>query len=129
MKVLASELAYFLRGRARQNLKVLLLYCAFLLVMLLAYASIFRYLMWHLEGREYSFMAGIYWTITVMTTLGFGDITFQSDAGYLFASIVTVSGVIFLLIILPFGFVSMFLAPWIERRLRYHPRLTPSTVL
>ncbi|AAR33858.1 NAD-binding protein [Geobacter sulfurreducens] len=123
MKVLASELAYFLRGRARQNLKVLLLYCAFLLVMLLAYASIFRYLMWHLEGREYSFMAGIYWTITVMTTLGFGDITFQSDAGYLFASIVTVSGVIFLLIILPFGFVSMFLAPWIERRLRYHPTI------
>lgn len=121
MKVIASELAYFLRGRAKQNIKVLLLYCAFLLAMLLTYAAIFRYLMWHLEGREYSYMAGIYWTITVMTTLGFGDITFHTDAGYLFASIVTVSGVIFLLIILPFGFVSMFLAPWIERRLRYRP--------
>ena len=121
MKVIASELAYFLRGRAKQNIKVLLLYCAFLLAMLFTYAAIFRYLMWHLEGREYSFMAGIYWTITVMTTLGFGDITFHTDAGYLFASIVTISGVIFLLIILPFGFVSMFLAPWIERRLRYRP--------
>lgn len=123
MKVIAAELAYFLRGRAKQNLKVLFLYCAFLLAMLLVYASLFRYLMWHLEGREYSFMAGIYWTITVMTTLGFGDITFHTDAGYLFASIVTISGVVFLLIILPFGFVSMFLAPWIEQRLRYRPTI------
>jgi len=74
-----------------------------------------------LEGREYSFIAGIYWVITVMTTLGFGDITFHSDPGYIFAGIVTLSGVLFLLILLPFGMVSLFLAPWIENRLRYRP--------
>ncbi|NOY13026.1 MAG: potassium transporter TrkA [Deltaproteobacteria bacterium] len=121
MKTISAELAYFLRGRAKQNLKVLLLYSAFLLLMILAYALLFRYLMLHLEGREFSLVAGIYWAITVMTTLGFGDITFHTDLGYAFAALVTISGVVFLLIILPFGLVSLFLAPWIEQRLRYRP--------
>jgi Trk K+ transport system NAD-binding subunit len=121
VKTIAGELAYFLRGRARQNLKVLVLYCSFLLAMILLYAVLFQHLMVRLEGREYSFIAGIYWVITVMTTLGFGDITFHSDPGYIFAGIVTLSGVLFLLILLPFGMVSLFLAPWIENRLRYRP--------
>ncbi|MDT8442331.1 MAG: NAD-binding protein [Desulfuromonadales bacterium] len=118
MKTVAAELAYFLRGRARQNLKALVYYCLFLASLMLVYATLFRFLMWHLEGREYSLIAGIYWTITVMTTLGFGDITFHSDAGFVFAALVTISGVVFLLIILPFGLISLFLAPWIEYRLR-----------
>lgn len=53
--------------------------------------------------------------------MGFGDITFHSDPGYIFAGIVTLSGVMFLLILLPFGMVSLFLAPWIEHKLRYRP--------
>ncbi len=121
MKTLSAELAYFLRGRAKQNLKILWYYSFFLLLLVLVYASLFCYLMMHLEGREYSFIAGIYWAITVMTTLGFGDITFHTDLGYIFAAVVTISGVVFLLIVLPFGLVSLFLAPWIEQRLRYRP--------
>ncbi len=124
MKTLSAELAYFLRGRAKQNLKLLWYYSFFLVLLVLVYASLFRYLMLNLEGREYSFVAGVYWAITVMTTLGFGDITFHTDLGYIFAALVTISGVIFLLIILPFGLVSLFLAPWIEQRLRYRPGLT-----
>ncbi len=121
MKTISAELAYFLRGKARQNLKVLLYYSLFLVVMILTYATMFHYFMLHLEGREYSYIAGVYWTITVMTTLGFGDITFHSDLGYIFAALVTISGVVFLLIILPFGLISLFLAPWIEERLRFRP--------
>jgi len=124
MKTLSAELAYFLRGRAKQNLKLLWYYSFFLLLLVIVYASLFRYLMLHLEGREYSFIAGVYWAITVMTTLGFGDITFHTDLGYVFAALVTISGVVFLLIILPFGLVSLFLAPWIEQRLRYRPNFT-----
>ncbi len=123
MKSIAGQLAYFVRGRARQNLKVLFLYFVFLTALILAYSSIFRYLMWNVEGREFSFIAGVYWAITVMTTLGFGDITFSTDIGYFFAAVVTISGVFFLLIILPFGMVSLFLAPWIEHRLRNTPTL------
>ena len=126
MKSIATELAYFLRGKARQNLKLLIAYCAFLAGMILIYAFIFRFMMLHLEGREFSMIAGIYWTITVMTTLGFGDITFHTDLGYIFATLVTVSGVVFLLIILPFGMISLFIAPWIEDRLRHaHRRELP----
>jgi len=124
MKSIASELAYFLRGRARKNLKYLIYYLVFLIAMILVYAILFQYFMWTLEGRDFSLIAGIYWAITVMTTLGFGDITFHSDPGYIFAAVVTVSGVVLLLIILPFGLISLFLAPWIEDRLRY--RVTQS---
>ncbi|MCK5912330.1 MAG: two pore domain potassium channel family protein, partial [Desulfuromusa sp.] len=92
MKTLSAELAYFLRGRAKQNLKILWYYSFFLLLLVLVYASLFRYLMLNLEGREYSFIAGVYWAITVMTTLGFGDITFHTDLGYIFAALVTISG-------------------------------------
>lgn len=119
MKSIASELAYFLRGKARQNLKLLFTYCFFLVGLILTYAFVFRFMMLHIEGREFSIIAGIYWTITVMTTLGFGDITFHTDPGYIFATLVTISGVIFLLIILPFGMISLFIAPWIEDRLRH----------
>ncbi|WP_305045973.1 potassium channel family protein [Geoalkalibacter sp.] len=121
MKTLAAELAFFLRGQARQNLKLLILYCTFLLILVLTYSGLFRFLMWQLEGREYSFLTGLYWTVVAMTTLGYGDITFTSEIGYLFSTIVTLSGVVFMLILLPFGMISLFLAPWIEQRLRYRP--------
>ncbi len=123
MRPISGEIAYIAGVSARKHLKTLIAYCTFLVCMVLVYAKVFQYLMLHLEGREFSIVAGIYWVITVMTTLGFGDITFHSDAGYIFAGIVTLSGVLFLLILLPFGVISLFLAPWIEEMLRYHPLL------
>lgn len=44
-----------------------------------------------------------------MSTLGFGDITFTSDVGRLFTVLVLVSGIILLLIVLPFAFIRRFL--------------------
>jgi voltage-gated potassium channel Kch len=122
VKTIAAELAYFVRRQAIQNLRLLLLYCTFLVTMVLGYTFMFRYLMLHLEGREFSFIASLYWTITVMTTVGFGDITFRSDPGLMFATIVTISGVVFLLIVLPFILISLFVAPWLDQSLRYRPR-------
>ncbi len=123
MKTISSELAYFFRGRAKRNIKLLLFYVAFLVALVLAYAFLFRHFMWTIEGREYSFVAGLYWTITAMTTLGFGDITFTTDGGHVFSMVVTLSGVLFMLIILPFGAISLFIGPWMEERLRYRPPL------
>lgn len=51
-----------------------------------------------------------------MSTLGFGDITFTSDLGKFFTLIVLMSGIIFLLIILPFTFIQFFYAPWLEEQ-------------
>jgi Trk K+ transport system NAD-binding subunit len=107
----------------RRNLLILGLYCVFLVVIIIVYSLIFGGLMRTLEGEEYSFATSVYWTITAMTTLGFGDITFTSDAGRLFSGLVTLSGVFFLLIVFPFGTISLFMAPWVERSLRYRPRV------
>jgi voltage-gated potassium channel len=129
VKFLASELAYFLRGRARMNLKVLIGYVVFLTTLVFTYSWLFTFLMQQLEGRQYSLITGLYWTITAMTTLGYGDITFTSDAGFLFSVVVTLSGVILLLIVLPFGVISLLLGPWIESRMRYRPTLrVPETM-
>ena len=122
MKLSVNEFAFFLRGQARKNLKLLILYCFFLFMMVMTYSALFTVLMEYLEGRHYSFFTGIYWTIVTMSTLGYGDYVFSTDAGHIFSALVTFSGVIFMLILLPFGMVSLFLAPWIEQRLRYRPK-------
>ena len=66
------------------------------------------------EGQEHSWLTGVYWTLTVMSTLGFGDITFTSDAGRAFSIVVLLSGMVFLLILLPFTFIEFFYAPWMK---------------
>ena len=53
------------------------------------------------EGRQESWLTGVYWTLTVMSTLGFGDITFHSDIGRVFSVFVLLSGIILLMIMLP----------------------------
>ncbi len=55
-----------------------------------------------------------------MSTLGLGDITFQSDIGKLFNVFVSVSGLAFILILVPFTFIKLFQSP--ERILRELPR-------
>jgi Trk K+ transport system NAD-binding subunit len=61
-----------------------------------------------------------------MSTLGFGDITFHSDIGRVFSVIVLVTGVMFLLIVLPFTFIEFFYAPWLDaQRQQRAPRQVP----
>jgi hypothetical protein len=78
------------------------------------------------EGEQHSWITGFYWTLVVMTTLGFGDITFTSDIGRIFSIVVLLSGVVLLLVMLPFMFISLFYAPWLEARVRMRaPRIVP----
>jgi Trk K+ transport system NAD-binding subunit len=78
------------------------------------------------EGEQHSWITGFYWTLVVMTTLGFGDIIFTSDIGRLFSILVLLSGVFLLLVMLPFMFISLFYAPWLEARVRLRaPREVP----
>lgn len=70
------------------------------------------------EGQRHDWFTGIYWTLTTMTTLGYGDIVFQSDLGHVFSMVVLVTGVILLLIVLPFAFIRFFYAPWLEAQLK-----------
>lgn len=51
------------------------------------------------EGQTHSWVSGTYWTLVVMSTLGFGDITFPSDVGRAFSVVVLLSGTIFMLVL------------------------------
>lgn len=67
--------------------------------------------------------------MVTMSTLGFGDITFHSDLGRVFSVIVLFSGIVFLLVLLPFTFIQFFYAPWLEAQNQARtPRKLPATV-
>ncbi len=119
MKYLSSQIGFLLAaGETRANLTALIKYFAFLIVMITGYAVLFHLIMGRVEGQQHSWITGFYWTLVVMSTLGFGDITFTTDIGRLFSMVVLVSGVVFLLVMLPFLFIRLFYAPWLESRVR-----------
>lgn len=119
MKFLSTHLGYaFLDVQLRKNVSGLLKYLAFLAALMVFFTVVFHVIMVTVEGQEHSWLTGFYWTLTVMTTLGFGDITFTSDIGRVFSIVVLVSGVVFLLIVLPFAFIRFFYAPWLEAQLK-----------
>ncbi len=129
MKFLGSQISYFLQGKnTRKNIKMLIKFLAILITLITAYSILFHYIM-AAEGHDHSWITGFYWTLTVMSTLGFGDITFTSDLGKVFSLIVLLSGILFLLVLLPFTFIQFFYAPWIEaERQSRTPRSLPSHV-
>ena len=114
LKTFTAEIASVIRSRrGRRNLRVLARFSLVLAVMITAYSVGFHLLM-QLEGQDYTWITGFYWTLTVMSTLGFGDITFHTDLGRIFSIVVLISGMIFLLILLPFTFIEFFYAPWMN---------------
>jgi voltage-gated potassium channel len=113
LKSLPTQMLTVMRSRGgRRNLVVLLRFFIVLSSMIGAYSVIFHYLMAR-EGQEHSWLTGLYWTLTVMSTLGFGDITFHTDLGRAFSLLVLMSGMIFLLVLLPFTFIEFFYQPWL----------------
>ena len=118
MKVLAAQFAFYLRDPdARQNLRALARLLLAALAVVIAFTVLFHVIM-VLEGQEHSWITGLYWTLTVMSTLGFGDITFTGDLGRVFSIVVLMTGIVLLLIVLPFAFIRFFYAPWLEARVR-----------
>ncbi|MEE9149305.1 MAG: NAD-binding protein, partial [Candidatus Tectomicrobia bacterium] len=106
LRNVSAPLRQILRNFSNRR-QVVLLSCfvsAFIVIILL-YSVLFQVFMAR-EGQDYSWVTGLYWTLTVMSTLGFGDITFQSDIGRLFTIGVLSSGVVFLLIFLPLLFME-----------------------
>ncbi len=102
----------------RRNLGVLLKFLGVLLGIIVIYTVVFHVIMVSVEGKDHSWITGFYWTLTVMSTLGFGDIVFDSDVGRIFSIFVLVSGIVMLLILLPFTLIRSFYAPWLEAQIR-----------
>jgi Trk K+ transport system NAD-binding subunit len=116
------------RAERRRRLKTILILLGVFIGMVAIFAAMFHELM-DREGRSYSWPTSVYWTLTTMTTLGFGDITFESDAGRIFSIVVLLSGSTFLLVMLPFVFIQFVFVPWMaERDRRRAPRSMPSSL-
>jgi Trk K+ transport system NAD-binding subunit len=127
MKTISTQLSYFLQDRdIQRNLWLLVRYLLVLVAVIFAFTVGFHFIMLYVEGESHSWITGLYWTLTVMSTLGFGDITFQSDIGRLFSVVVLLTGIVMLLIVLPFAFIRFFYAPWLETQIRNRaPRALP----
>tara|TARA_R110002124_G_scaffold205710_2_gene372224 strand:+ start:118 stop:1809 length:1692 start_codon:yes stop_codon:yes gene_type:complete len=128
MKFFSSQITYFISNKGtKTNIAKLLKFIGILVFLISIYGVLFHVIM-GMEGQNHSWVTGFYWTLVTMSTLGFGDITFTSDLGRLFSMIVLGSGIIVLLIMLPFTFIEFFYAPWMEAQSRARaPRELPST--
>ena len=97
----------FKTGRQKSNVWFLIKFSLALAFLFTLFTVLFHLLMIY-EGRQHSWITGFYWTLTTMSTLGFGDITFHSDLGRLFSVLVLFSGIVVLLVMLPFTFIQFF---------------------
>lgn len=115
MKTFGTLLGLLSTRQRRENIRLVVWMLVALVVMVMSYSVIFHQLM-AAEGRVFSWPTSIYWTVVTMSTLGFGDITFNSDAGRLFSIVVLVTGILFLLVLLPFTVIQFVVAPWMDQR-------------
>ena len=112
---LRASLLRFSQLTKRRNFRSLVRFIFILLAQVSASAVLFQIIM-VLEGQQHSWITGFYWTLSTMSTLGYGDITFATDTGRIFSILVLLSGMIFMLVLLPFTFIELFYEPWIKAR-------------
>jgi voltage-gated potassium channel len=124
LKALGPVFGQLYAGVSARNLRVLAYIGGVFVVMVTIFSVLFHFIMAR-EGQSFSWFSGVYWTLTTMTTLGFGDITFESDLGRIFSVVVLLSGSTFLLVVLPFVFVQFAFLPWMDSR---QARRTPRTL-
>ena len=124
LKALGPLFGQIYAGVSARNLKVLAYIGGVFVLMVAVFSSLFHLIM-DREGQSYSWVSSVYWTLTTMTTLGFGDITFESDIGRMFSVVVLLSGSTFLLVVLPFVFVQFAFLPWMDSR---QSRRTPRSL-
>lgn len=129
MKLVPEQVTFFLHQHSvRRNLLLLCRFCLMIIGIICVFSFLFHVIMLH-EGQRYSWFSGVYWTLTVMSTLGFGDITFTSDLGKIFTMVVLVCGVFLIIIIFPFTFIQFFYQPWLKAQEKERtPRALPKTV-
>jgi len=79
------------------------------------HTALFHVLMQRVEGRSHSWITGLYWTLSTMTTLAWGHRIHERHRKTLHA-VVLFSGIVLFLVLLPFTFIRYLYAPWIGTR-------------
>ena len=105
------------RQKKQQHIAAIRRYFLILVLIIALFSICFHFLMIY-EGQQQTWLSGVYWCLTVMTTLGFGDITFTTDLGRIFSVLVLLVGLVYFAILLPFTFMQHVYRPWSERQLR-----------
>jgi Trk K+ transport system NAD-binding subunit len=128
VKDIVSQMAQFAGLESnRRNMLFMLRLLLFVVALIAFYCFLFSLIM-QAEGREYSPITALYWAFTVMTTLGFGDITFHSDLGKVFTIVVLLSGILLFMLVIPFTFIRFVYGPWLESRIKIVvPRALPDS--
>ncbi len=113
MKSMGFILSYLATPQARRSARIVGWMLGILAVIVAIYSALFHEIM-EQEGQRYSWITAVYWTLVTMSTLGYGDIAFDSDLGRLFSLVVLLSGSVFILVLLPFTFIQFVFLPWME---------------
>jgi Trk K+ transport system NAD-binding subunit len=113
MKSLGFILSYLSTSQARRSVRVVGWMLGIFVVLVAGYSVMFHQVMEH-EGQRHSWPTSVYWTVVTMSTLGYGDIAFESDVGRIFSVVVLLSGSAFILVLLPFTFIQFVFMPWME---------------
>ncbi|MDP8930057.1 MAG: NAD-binding protein [Actinomycetota bacterium] len=111
MKFLTTLIAAMSAPTTEASVRALLRLLVVLVVSVALFSLGFHYVM-GLEGRDFSWWSSVYWTVVTMSTLGYGDITFQSDLGRMYSLVVLFAGAILILVLLPFTFIQVVYLPW-----------------
>jgi len=108
MEYLPFQFFNFIKNRISQrNLKLLLSLVVNLVVLILFNSMLFMILM-SLEGQDHNFFDALYWTLTIFTTLGLGDIVFSTTGGHVFTVWVLLSGIAAFFILTPYVLYQFF---------------------
>lgn len=111
MKLIGVLLSAITAPTVGGSVKALVRLLVILLIAVVAFSIGFHVIM-GVEGREFSWITSLYWTLVTMTTLGFGDIVFESDLGRLYSVVVLLVGAVLILILLPFTFIQLVYLPF-----------------
>ena len=104
--VIKSIPSVFRQRKKRLNAFRFLRFAAVLFLFVFVYMQIYRHLMSIERSEDVGVVESIYWVLTTMSTLGYGDISFSGDNGRLFSMVVMFTGVFYLFIVLPFVFMD-----------------------
>ncbi len=96
--------------------KSIVVYAATVVILTIIYSLIFIYLARVVEHQteHADLITAIYWVISSMTTVGYGDVVLTSNVGKIFSVLVQISGVVMI-----FGLMfPLVITPWLERTIK-----------